>query len=211
MGVLDRWRRIGPRPRKVLVVSCHPCDHGLLVAARDRVLEALATSHVEMRHRDLYAEGFDPTLSADEHATHLEPGVGPALRSHADDLTWCDTVVFVYPTWWSGQPAMLKGWFDRVWASGVAWELPDGADRLRPGLRNVRRIVAVTTHGSNKLTNAAQGEGGKRTLFRSVRAMCHPLTRCHWWAFYGVDVRSDDDRRAWLDTIGERTRSMFDR
>jgi len=209
MALVDRLRRFGSRPRRVLVVSCHPCDHGLLVAARDRVLDALAVSDVEVRHRDLYAERFDPTLSADEHATHLEPGVAPSLRSYADDLGWCDTLLFVYPTWWSGQPAMLKGWFDRVWASGVAWDLPDGADRLRPGLRNVRRIVAVTTHGSNKLTNAAQGEGGKRTLFRSIRAMCHPLTRCHWWAFYGVDVRSDDDRRAWLDTIGERTRSLF--
>ena len=211
MGVVDRLRRRGHQPRRVLVVSCHPCDHGLLVAARARVLDALEHSNVELRHRDLYDEGFDPTLSADEHASHTEPGLAPELRDHADDLRWCDTLVFVYPTWWSGQPAMLKGWFDRVWASGVAWELPEGADRLRPDLHNVRRIVAVTTHGSNKLTNAAQGEGGKRTLFRSLRAMCHPLTRCHWWAFYGVDVRSNDDRRAWLDSIDDRTRSLFGR
>ena len=56
----------------------------------------------------------------------------PIRRSHryCDDLRWCDTLVFVYPTWWSGQPAMLTGWLDRVLVRGVAWELPDGASRI---------------------------------------------------------------------------------
>jgi hypothetical protein len=59
------------------------------------------------------------------------PGTDPSIASYADDLQWCDTLVLVYPTWWSGQPAMLKGWIDRVWVNGVAWTLPDGANRLR--------------------------------------------------------------------------------
>ncbi len=199
---------IGHRPRRVLVISCHPCGEGLIPSARERVLAALADSDVLVRHTDLYADGFDPEFSADEHLHHVEPGVSDELRPYADDLRWCDTLVFVYPTWWSGQPAMLKGWIDRVWAAGVAWELPEGANRLKPTLHNVRRIVAVTTHGSLKLVNAAQGEGGKRTLFRSIRSMCHPLTRCHWWAFYGVDVKTDADRRAWLDDVEARTRRL---
>ena len=72
--------------------------------------------------------------------------------------------MLVYPTWWSGQPAMLKGWIDRVWVAGVAWDLPPGANVLRARLRNVRRIVVVTTHGSSKLVNALEGEAGKRTV-----------------------------------------------
>jgi putative NADPH-quinone reductase len=96
---------------------------------------------------------------------------------------------------------MLKGWIDRVWASGVAWELADGANRLRPTLRNVRRLVAVTSHGSSKSVNSLQGEGGKRTLFRSLRAMCHPLTRTHWLAFYGIDSDDADRRNAHLDRL----------
>ncbi len=210
-GIRGRLRlpRILHRPERVLVVSCHPCEEGFIPTARARVLAALDDADVEVRHTDLYAEGFDPEFSADEHRHHAEPGVGPELQRHADDLLWCDTLVFVYPTWWSGQPAMLKGWMDRVWVAGVAWVLPEGADRLTPTLHNVRRIVAVTTHGSSKLVNSAQGEGGKRTLFRSLRTMCHPLTRCHWWAFYGVDIKPEETRAAWLDDVESRTRRLF--
>lgn len=187
--------------RRVLVVYCHPLNDSLIAAARDQTLAGLADAGAEVRLRDLYNEDFSPELTADEHRTHGQSGVVDELQSHADDLQWADTLVFVYPTWWSGQPAMLKGWIDRVLACGVAWELPEGANRLKPKLRNVRRIVAVTSHGSSKLINSVQGEGGKRTLFRSVRAMCHPLTRCHWIALYGVDVRSDSERTAFLDRV----------
>ena len=51
------------------------------------------------------AAGFDPVMSAEERDRHLEPGPDPSVASHAADLQWCQTLVLVYPTWWSGQPA----------------------------------------------------------------------------------------------------------
>lgn len=187
--------------RKVLVVHCHPLPDGFIPAALARVRTGLADSGADVRFHDLYAEGFVPELSAEEHRSHVVPGVADELREHADDLQWCDTLIAVYPTWWSGQPAMLKGWIDRVWASGVAWELPEGADRLKPGLRNVRQIIAVTSHGSPKHVNMLQGEGGKRMLFRSLRAMCHPLTRTRWLAYYGIDAVDVARQDAFLDAL----------
>lgn len=191
-------------PRRVLVIHCHPCTEGFIPAAFEQVQAGLAASGAEVRSHDLYREEFVPELSADEHRRHLRPGVSDDVRQHADDLRWCDTLVLVYPTWWSGQPAMLKGWIDRVWASGVAWELPDGASRLEPRLHNVRRLVAVTSHGSSKLINSLQGEGGKRTLTRSLRSMCHPRSRTHWIAFYGIDTASEDHRHRFLDELPDR-------
>ena len=64
----------------------------------------------------------------------------------------------VYPTWWAAQPAMLKGWIDRVWVRGVAWDLDSrrrATPRLRPGLRNVCLIVAVTTVPAGLSSTAA--------------------------------------------------------
>lgn len=190
--------------RRVLVVYCHPAADGFIPEARRRVLSGLETSGADTRIHDLYEEGFVPELSAGELATHVQPGVVPELSGYADDLRWCDTLILVYPTWWSGQPAMLKGWIDRVWASGVAWELPEGANRLKPGLRNVRRIVAVTSHGSAKHMNVLQGEGGKRTLFRSLRTMCHPLTRCSWLSYYGIDAGNESRQKQFLDRLPAR-------
>ena len=120
------------------------------------------------------------------------------------DLLWCDTLVLVYPTWWSGQPAMLKGWMERVWVQGVAWDLPEGADRLSPRLQNVRRLVAVTTHGSSKLVNAIEGEAGKRTMTRGLRLMCHRFARTSWIAMYGVDTSTERDRARFLTTVDRK-------
>ncbi len=180
---------------KVLVVYCHPNEGSLVAAARDRVLAGLRAGGHDVRLTDLYAEGFRPELSEWERRHHLDPPDGkPDIAPHADNLRWCEALVFVYPTWWAGQPGMLKGWIDRVWVAGVAYELPDGANRIRPLLGNIRRIMAVTTHGSSKFVNALEGEGGKRIVTRSLRVLCHRFARTSWVALYSVD-RADDARR----------------
>ena len=118
---------------RALVVHCHPLEESFVAAVRDRVLAALSAGGADVRITDLYADGFDPAFSVDERANHLRAGTDPSITSYADDLQWCDTLILVYPTWWSGQPAMLKGWMDRVWVNGVAWTLPEGANRLPSG------------------------------------------------------------------------------
>ena len=183
----------------MLVVYCHPSPTSYVAAVRDRVIAGLDAAGAETKLLDLYAEGFRPELSAAERAAHLVDGTDPDIVEHADALQWCDTLIVVYPTWWAGQPAMLKGWFDRVWVSGVAWELPEGTNRIRPRLHNVKRIIAVTTHGSPKFINVLEGEGGKRTLTRALRPMCHRFCRTTWLALYNLDRCSDDARARFLD------------
>ena len=129
---------------RCLVVFAHPSPDSLNGAVLERVVRALEGN--EVRIRDLHAEGFESRLSLDEKRRHFDPPeTKPALASHFDDLTWCDTLVLVHPTWWGQQPAILKGWIDRVWACGVAWELPAGATRLAPRLRARPWRVAAGT------------------------------------------------------------------
>jgi NAD(P)H dehydrogenase (quinone) len=190
---------------RALVVHCHPLPTSFAAACRDRVLEGLRSGGHEVRLRDLYAEDFRPELTAWERQQQFAPAADkPDIAAHADDLRWCDTLVLVYPTWFSAQPAMLKGWFDRVWVNGVAYDLPDGSNRIRGRLGNIRRIVVVTTHGSSKSMNMLQGESGKRVISRGVRVLCHPLTRVRWIALYGIDRCTDDDRTAFLDKVRRR-------
>lgn len=184
-----------------LVIYCHPQPTSFTAAARDRVLDSLERRGDDVRLTDLYADGFDPLFTAEERDAHLDPGPHPSVARHAEDLRWCERLVLVYPTWWSSQPAMLKGWIDRVWVNDVAWELPPGTNRLRGRLRNIRRIVVVTSHGSPKIKNVLQGEPGKRVVTRTLRAVCHPLTRTKWLALYGIDTASDEQRRAFLDRV----------
>ena len=190
---------------KVHVVHCHPDPDSFVAAARDRVMAGLAAGGHEVRLLDLYADGFVPELSAWEREHHLDdPSVKPDIATYAADLQWCEALVLVYPTWFSGQPGMLKGWIDRVWVQGVAYDLPEGANTIRPRLRNLRRIVVVTTHGSPKWMNVLQGEGGKRVVFRSLRMLCNRFARTTWLAFYGIDLADLDRRRAVLDKVERR-------
>ena len=183
-------RATGAIAVNVLIVFCHPTHESFTGASLQRVLAGLATA-ASRRARivDLYAERFRPELSIDEHGTALDrPSRRPDLRAgiagHIEHLQWAEALVFVYPTWWAGQPAMLKGWFDRVLVNGVAWHLPDGADRIRPLLTNIRRLVVVTSHGSTKFVNALEGEGGKRRR-RRARAVHGDAARVV--ALYDID------------------------
>ncbi|MBK8333389.1 MAG: NAD(P)H-dependent oxidoreductase [Ilumatobacteraceae bacterium] len=181
---------------RVHLVYCHPSETSFTAAVRDRALVGLHAAGHDVRVSDLYADGFVPELSAWERTNHLAPPeTKPDIAEYAANLRWCEALVLVYPTWWAGQPAMLKGWIDRVWVAGVAYELPEGANRIRPRLHNIRRIVAITTHGSTKLVNALEGEGGKRIVTRSLRVLCSKRARTTWIALYNID-RSTDARRA---------------
>jgi putative NADPH-quinone reductase len=186
---------------RALVVYAHPDPESFAGAVLARAVRGLERAGHEVRVTDLYADGFDGAMTADERLTHKEPGVGPDLQRHADDLRWAELLVLVYPTWWSGFPAILKGWVDRVWVAGVAWELPDGANRIRPRLGNIRRIIAITGHGSSKLVNMAEGESGKRTVTRSMRATCSWRTRTTWCALYGLDTSTAEQRDAFLERV----------
>lgn len=190
---------------RTLVVCCHPNQDSFVGAVRAAVVAGLRAGGHEFRLTDLHADGFDPVLSGDEHRHHVsDTALRPDIVTHAADLQWCESLVLVYPTWWAGQPAMLKGWIDRVWVNGVAWTLPAGATTLRGRLRNIRRITAVTTHGSSKFVNALEGEPGKRIVTRALRAVCSPRCRTRWIAMYTVDRSTMAQREAFLQRVTRR-------
>jgi NAD(P)H dehydrogenase (quinone) len=90
-------------PRKVLVVHAHPVPQSFNTLLRDTTVRSLTESGHEVRSIDLYAEGFTPELSLDEHTNHLGPLADkPLIAAHAADLRWADALVLIYPTWWSG-------------------------------------------------------------------------------------------------------------
>lgn len=194
--------RTGARSRSVLVVHAHPDPDSFSAALRDRVCATLTGQGHRVDVLDLYAEGFDPVLSAHEVVTH-RTGLAdrPELAGHAERLRAADTLVLVYPTWWGGPPAILKGWFDRVWCEGVAYTLPPGGDRIRPLLRTVRDLVVVTTCGSPRWVNALQGEPGRRTIRWGLRTLLHPRVRTRWLCLYGMDTNTAAQRSGYLDEV----------
>lgn len=194
---------------RAYVVFCHPRRESFTGAALDRVLAGLAAGGHEVRLSDLYADGFDPVLDADALAAHHvdhrdHPERRPAIADYVEHLRWCEALVLVHPTWWSGQPAMMKGWFDRVLVHGVAYELPTGGDRIRARLTHIRRLVVVTSYGSPRRLNVLQGESGRVIVRRALRALCGVRCRTRYVALYDIDHADDDARRAFLHRVEDR-------
>jgi NAD(P)H dehydrogenase (quinone) len=109
-------------------------------------------------------------------------------------------LVLVYPTWWFGMPAMLKGWFDRVWLLEVAFRL-GGPKVMVPLLTNIRRIRVVTTYGSPWWLLWWVGWPDRRVVRRGVRPLCATGCRIHWLALTRMDVDSVTRRRRFLAAV----------
>lgn len=189
---------------KALIVHAHPDTESFNVHLVDRVRRGLAAAGHEHRTIDLQAEGFRAAMSESEWKLHrMTSDLKPWTHDHAGLLAWCDTIIWIYPTWWSGPPAIMKGWVDRVWTNGVAYHHTETG--LVPGpLRHVRRMFVVTTHGSTRLVNMLEGDVGKKMIRRTLRALCGWRCRTRWLAMYDIDRSTRADRERFAARV-ERT------
>ena len=191
---------------RALVVYCHPRPDSFTAAVRDVVLDKLRAAGAEVRLSDLYARGFDPVMGAREHAEYEDCSINTApVARDVEDLQWCDTLIFVYPTWWYGLPAMLKGWLDRALVPGVAFLMPDAQNRtIRGGLGHITRLGVFTTCGASWWLTQLIGSPGKRTILRGVRVLCARGCRTAFAAHYLMDSSTPDSRAAHLARVAAR-------
>lgn len=183
----------------VLVVYCHPVPESYGAALRDAVLAGLREAGHATRLTDLYAEKFEAAMSAEERLGYHDAGINERpVAAHIDNVRWAEALVFVYPTWWYGLPAMLKGWMDRALVPHVAFVMPTETQGIRGNLRNIRRIAVVTTCGATWGLSKIMGEPGRKTLLRGLRSICHPFCRTSYMALYRMDTVSEAKRSAYL-------------
>ena len=106
---------------KILVVYCHPNPASYSHAVLEAVRAGLARVGSEVQVVDLHAEGFEPRLVVDEQHRRRDLDKVEDTRRYREQIAWCDAMVFVYPVWWGGFPAMLKGYIDRTFVSGLTY------------------------------------------------------------------------------------------
>ena len=190
---------------EVLIVLCHPLSGSFNHAVAERVHATLDEQGYTTRLHDLYAEDFDPVLPGDE----LRRGVSFDTRvlEHAEELAACAGLVVVHPDWWGMPPALLKGWIDRVFRPGVAYEF-EGEEFLRkqktPLLSGKRALVFATTDAT-----PAEDPGLLEGFWgQAVFAYCG-------LEGFGIHVLRDlrrlepADRTAWLRFVAEVVRTCF--
>ena len=191
---------------RALVVYCHPKADSFTAAVRDIVLGKLREAGAEYDLIDLYGTGFDPVLSEAGLDCYLDENCNAhEVEAHAYAVTKCDTLIFVYPTWWYGVPAMLKGWLDRVLLPGIAFRMPQGpGDVIGPGLQHINRLGVFTTCGASWWMTQLVGAPGKRTIMRGVRFLCARQCRTAFAAHYLMDSSTPETRTKHLRRVARQ-------
>ena len=156
---------------QIVVVLAHPNPDGFTHAVAERACAGLLAAGHEVHLLDLYALGFRAAMSLQEHVAYNgdHPAIDPLVVEHGELVRNAGALVFVYPTWWSSLPAILKGWLERVMVPGVAFRLDPRTNRVRPGLKRMRRLVGITTYGSSRAYMRFFNDAGRRVVTRCLR------------------------------------------
>ena len=187
----------------ILVVLAHPLEKSFAAGVAETVRRKPTANGHTVDLLDLYREGFDPRLTPSERSRYFEPGYDPGeAEPLVSRLKHADGLVLVFPQWWFNFPAILKGFFDRVFAPGVAFENDPAGGRIQPRLGNVHLFWAFTTTGSPWwVVHLYMGNPVRRLLKRGIAAFCAKGLDFKMVNLYDMDRIGDSERKAHMARV----------
>lgn len=187
--------------KRALIVLAHPGQRSLSRHFAEIACEELAKSGFDLDFLDLCKTDFDPVMSAVERSNYYSES--PERLEDCGRLASAEVLVMVFPTWWFGMPAILKGWIDRVFAPTIAFDHADDFGPIKPRLTSLRHVIIVTTLGSPWWVDwFVMFRPVRRILKRAVFALCAPNARFQMLSLYAAENK-DQDR---VHRFSERTR-----
>jgi NAD(P)H dehydrogenase (quinone) len=185
---------------RVLVLYAHPNPESYGAALHAAVVESLKAAGHEVDDCDLHAEDFQPVLTREERVGYHDLATNTLpVQSYVDRVRRAEALVIVSPVWNFGFPAMLKGFFDRVFLPGVSFGIVDG--QVRGTLHNIRKLAAVLTYGGDWKRAFLVGNPPKKIVTRVIRAVVNPMCRTHFLAHYDMNRSTDATRAAFLAKV----------
>ena len=184
----------------IVVVLGHPSADSYCAAIFERIILALESQSTHnVTAIRLAEEKFATAMSTAERVAYetTTPLINDETKRHAEVLLQAEALIFVYPTWWSGLPAQLKGWLERVFVLGVAFRFNKNS-KIRPNLHNVRHIIGVSTYGSPWRYVKLINDNGRRTLTRAIRMSTGLRTRTMWCGIYALDTCTQQQREKFI-------------
>jgi len=189
---------------RVLLLYAHPVETSFNAALHEVIVAALRSSGHEIDDCDLYRENFDPRLSRAERLGYHDLGANiEPVRCYVERLKSAEGLVLSFPVWNYGYPAILKGFFDRVFLPGVSFELTkNGA--IVPKLDHVRKLAAICTYGGTRFRAMLAGDPPRKAVKRVLRSQTGRLTTpCTYLARYDMDHATEASCRAFLARVGK--------
>jgi NAD(P)H dehydrogenase (quinone) len=184
---------------KNLIIYAHPNSGSLNHFFKQTILETLQESGEEVEVRDLYEINFNPVLSLNDMNGQRMGKVASEIQTEQDFITWADRIIFVYPIWWTGMPAIMKGYIDRVFSYGFAYRYDDGVQK---GLLTGKKTVIVNSHGKSNAEYEASGMDKALALTSDtgIFTYCGLDIQAHYY-FDKADRASDENIEEWKNQI----------
>ena len=187
----------------ILVLYAHPVETSFNAGLHRLIVERLTAAGHTIDDCDLYAEDFDPRLMPQERLDyHNQRGAADPASPYVERLLRAEALVLSYPVWNYGFPAILKGFFDRVFLPGVSFRLVDG--KVQPSLHNIRKVAAVTTYGGSRFRAMVMGDPPRRLVKRMLRATIKPGASVSYLAHYSMNLSTDETRAAFMAKVASR-------
>ena len=186
---------------RLLLVVAHPLPESYTFAIANAARDVLIAHGHEIDWLDLYAEDFDPRLNEPERRSYFGDFDRSSVSDLTDRLVAAEGLLLVFPQWWFGFPAILKGWFDRVFAPGIAFDHgPNGG--LLPRLTHIQLLYALTTTGSPWwVVKLVMGDPVRRLLRRGIATMCGKQVRFRMLSLHDLDRASPARRNAHIEHV----------
>ena len=189
---------------RFLILFSHPSQQSYSAALLKTVKDSLIKNGHQVKIIDLYKENFDPVLNIGEWNSYLENTEKNILnlKKHIDCLKWSEGLIFIFPTWMYGPPAILKGWLERVWLPKVAFEISSGKQNIPMGkLKNISRLCVVTTSGSPRWWLWFIGNPGKSMLFKGYKILFKKYCKYKWLQLHDMNHTNSSDRERFLTKV----------
>jgi NAD(P)H dehydrogenase (quinone) len=189
----------------VLLVTGHPDPGSFNHAVADRIARILSEEGITVHGHDLYGEHFQAILENEEIRRRFS--FDDSFATYVHELQEAQGVVFVYPDWWGMPPAIVKGWVDRIFRPGIAfdYEGPEfGTQRKVPLLTGKRALICNTTDETNPLSQEPM-----RTIWRDRILSYAGIDTVSFKTLYNVRESTGRQRRLWLDEIDTIVRRLF--
>jgi putative NADPH-quinone reductase len=188
---------------KILVLYAHPVETSFNAALHRTIVERLIASGHVVDDLDLYAEDFDPRLTRTERLAYHDPrGRHDAVDPYVRRLLAAEALVLSFPVWNYGFPAILKGFFDRVFLPGVSFRMVDG--KATPSLHNIRKVAAVTTYGGSWFRAALMGNPPKKLIHRMLRLTVKPGAPVSYLAHYSMNLSTQESREKFMARVAAK-------
>jgi NAD(P)H dehydrogenase (quinone) len=175
---------------RCLVVIAHPIQESLCHSLATKAIEELGAAGHEVLIEDLYRNDFAAPLTVAERSSYYSQCYETvSVQPEVDRLLSAEALVLCFPTWWFGFPAILKGWFDRVWGPCVAYDHATDLGPIKPRLHKLRKVLVVTTLGAPWWVDwLVMHQPVKRVLKTAIIGTCAPNCQFEMLSLYKSEL-----------------------